>query len=142
MVGAQKAAIPKPRAVVPDQRLVYPRSMHIALLRNILIIILRHQRIAVIQELRRAKPSAIGLEQATQRIVDQIRVRAAAGPQQPVLPVIGIARRPVRGQVAIGVVGEARRAGRAILVQTVAGVGAVRVREAAPRIAVVAQRVE
>jgi hypothetical protein len=47
-------------------------------------------------------------------------------PHQPVLRIVAIAHRPVRGQVAVRIIAQARRAHRAILVQRVRGVGGAR----------------
>lgn len=71
-------------------------------------IIFDRQLVAVILELRHPQRPA-HLPQPAQRIIAQLNpVRRR---NQPVLRVIAVGPAPVRGQIAIGVIGEARRAG-------------------------------
>ncbi|SIO21073.1 hypothetical protein SAMN02745824_3366 [Parasphingorhabdus marina DSM 22363] len=65
------------------------------------------------------------LVQPPQRIIGQRRGLRARSRDQAVFDIIGEGCAAVRGQIAIGVIGEARGAGGAVLIETVGGVVAV-----------------
>ena len=101
-------------------------------------IIFGDQRIAIVEEPAGGAVAARYLVEAAQRVIAQLRARAIAGPaDQPVLAVIDIAVGGIRGEVAIGIIGEAGIAGAGVLVQTVGDIGALDGDPAIPGIAIV-----
>ena len=88
-------------------------------------VVLAHHGVAVIDKVGLARLAALHPVEPPQGIVIEInRGRARSPLHQTVLYVIEIGVGPVRGQVAVGVVGEARPARALILVETVRGVSA------------------
>jgi len=78
------------------------------------------------------------LEQAAERVVDERRpVRSR---HQPVLDIVDKGAVAIGGQIAVGVVGERRAAGGAILVEPVGRVGAVARIVVRPGISVIVPR--
>ena len=154
MIGVQPLLVGERRARVPDQRIVGRgvAAMDVALDdgRGRVAVIFERQRVAVVEELGRGGGGPlVGLEQAAERIVDQVRLQRAgvigdrAGRadlrvlfQQPVLDVVFVGIGAVGGEVAVGVVAEARRAGGGILVEPVDRIAAVDAEQAGVGVAV------
>ena len=129
-VGLEAAAVGQSRAGIPDQRIVIAVAMDVAMR---LRAIFYHHRVAVVQPVdrlrRRHQPP-----QTPQRIIGQRRRRDARARHQPVLGVVGVGAGAVAGQVAVGVVAEARRARGGILVEPVDRIGAAEAHIAGERI--------
>ena len=105
-------------------------------------VICADQRIVVIEELGDPDRSDRGLEQAPERVVDEVRILRARGRDQPVLDVVDVVRRIRRlgrgDEVAVRIMVERRGARRAVLVEPVHRIGAAGGDRARPGVAVVA----
>jgi hypothetical protein len=93
-------------------------------------VIFRDQSVAVIEEASRPRGAAADFVEPAHGVVGEPdRARCS---DEPVLDVVGEAAAAVRGEFAVGVVDECRPARRAVLIESVGGVGAARLIMARP----------
>ena len=101
-------------------------------------IVFCNQCVAVVNQIRPAVRAVHNTDEATQRTVVKLcRASSTGHEHQAVLNVVEVSLGPVRGQIAIGIVGDIGTADTRILVETVGGVGAVDVDMAIPAVAIV-----
>jgi hypothetical protein len=125
MVGEQAAAVSADGVVVPDERIVVAIAVDVALGHRAGAVILADQLVAIVQELCRPRAAARHLPQPPVRVVGE--GNAARARHQPVLGVVDVAVNPIRGEVAVSIVGIGVGADPGILVEAVDAIGAARI---------------
>src|SRR5690606_8053078 len=101
LIGDEPPAVARPRAFVPDERLVDAGAVDVATEEGARGVVLGDHVGAVVEEPGRGR--ARDLVQPPGRIVAE--ADAARGPDQAVVEVVGVALRAVVREVAAGVVG-------------------------------------
>jgi hypothetical protein len=102
-------------------------------------VVLGDQRVAVMEEPGCAG-CAGGLIQAAERIIAQPRRLRPRGTDQPVLDIVEEGAAPVIGEIAVGIISEARAASQRVLVEAVDRIGPADIVMRRPRIGVVRPR--
>jgi hypothetical protein len=118
-----------PGALILHQRIVGARAVDVAPEQRAGAVVLRNQVVAVVDQARRGR-ARMGRRQPPQGIVGQNRKartigRARARADQPVLGVVAIEGAARLGEVAVGIVSEARASRGGVLVESVGRVGPV-----------------
>jgi len=139
IVGVQPARRGCARALVPDQRIVDARAVHVAPQQRARAIVFGDQRVAVMKEPRRPRRSG-GFIKPAERVVAQPRSGRSARRHQPILDIVKEDAAPVRGEVAVRVIAEARAARTGILVEPVHRIGPADIVMRRPRVEVVRPR--
>ena len=129
LVGVEPAAVRKAAALVPDERLVRARPVHVAPAHRAAVGALVHQLVPGI--LPDADARRIGRIVDEAQPADGVVIDVAAGHRarrrQPVLDSIAVGRGPDRVDVAVGVMGDRGAAERGELVEPVGRADDVRI---------------
>jgi hypothetical protein len=110
MVGVEEPPGAEAGSLVPDQRLVDAAAVDVASQETAGAVIFRDQRAAVVGEASDPGAAARSLQEPPRGIVQQGRCLAAAGARQAVLDIVAERDGAVGGEVAVAVMGKARRA--------------------------------